>query len=182
MDAFYVLNFLVGLFGIIVLWLTYTYIDKLEKTGCACAQYKYRDFIKTWSLVALFIVLVNMFAPLRLVNQFHDGLGRAYFAFSFVVLIIHLTYIILSLKYLDHMMREKCKCSEDMRRELLYIWFILRALVIFSGLLLAVIIPIGLTSVAVVNSQGKDIMGSTTNPVAGLRKIPKSLKKLKKRV
>jgi ABC-type proline/glycine betaine transport system permease subunit len=160
-----------------MLGLMYTYIDKLEKMGCACSAYKYRDFIKSWSLIALVVVLVMMFAPLGFVQKFHDGLGRAYVAMYFAFLIVHLVYIVLALKYLDHMIREKCKCSEDIRRELLYLWNILRAVVIFSGLIFAVIVPIGLTSVATLNSQGKNILNDTMNPVSGLRKIPKSLKK-----
>lgn len=177
MDLFYVLNFLTGLFGVIVLGLTYTYIDKMEKMGCACSIHPYRDFIKTWSLVALFVVLVGMFAPVRLVNQFDHSLGRAYGLVSFAFLMVHLVYIVMVLVYIDDLIKKKCACSQDIRRELLYIWNIVRALAIFSGLLFVVFIPIGATGMAAINGQGKTIMASTTNPLPALRKLPKSLKK-----
>jgi hypothetical protein len=177
MDLVHLLTFLTGLFGVIVLGLTYTYIDKMEKMGCACSIHPYRDFIKTWSLVALFVVLVGMFAPVSLVHQFDSSLGRAYAYVSFAFLMAHLVYIVMTLMYIDDLIKKKCACSQDIRRELLYIWFILRALVIFSGLLIVVFIPIGATSMAAVNSQGKNIMTSTTNPLPALRKLPKSLKK-----
>lgn len=181
MDLFYVLNFLMGLFGVIALGLTYTYIDKMEKMGCACSEYKYRDFIKTWSLIALFVVLVMMFAPLKYVNQLSAKMGMAYMVFSALFLVVHVVYIIMTLMYINHLMKEKCKCSEDVRRELLYIWFILRALVIFSIVLFSVIVPLTITSVATINHEGKDIMAATTNPVNSFKKIPKAFKKSMKK-
>lgn len=177
MNMSYVLNFVLGLFGVVALGLTYTYIDHMEKVGCACAEHKYKGFVKTWSVIALFAVLLNMFAPVDLVDDLHEGLGQAYAFIASLFLIVHIVYVVVTLMYLDYLIKEKCKCSEDSRRELLYIWSIVRALVIVTGLLLSVIIPVSLTSVAAISRQSKNIISNTTNPVSGLRKIPKSLAK-----
>lgn len=180
----YVMNFLMGLFGVIVLAMTYTYIDKMERMGCACSEYKYRGFIKSWSVIALGVVLVMMFAPVKLVHQMSSQLGQAYAAMSAVFLAVHLVYIVMTLMYIDHLMKEKCKCSEDVRRELLYYWFWVRALAIFGTILISIIVPLSMTSVATINREGSQIMRSTINPANSLRdirKIPKSLKKFSSR-
>lgn len=177
MNLFYVLNFLMGLFGVIALGLTYTYIDKLEKMGCACSAHKYRDFIKTWSLIALFYVLVMMFAPVKMVTQMSAQMGMLYTAFSALFFIVHVVYVVLTLVYINYLITEKCKCSEDVRRELLYVWFILRALVIFSLVLLTILVPLAMTSVGTINAEGKDIMSATVNPVNSAKKIPRTFKK-----
>lgn len=182
MDMFYAMNFMVGLFGVIVLAMTYSYIDKMERIGCACSAYKYRGFIKTWSLIAIGAILVMMFAPVKLVHQMSSPLGKAYAGLSAVFWIMHLVYIALALAYVDHLMKEKCKCSEDKRRELLYYWFWLRVLVIFGTVLVNVIVPLSMTSVANINHEGRDILMATVNPVAAIRKLPKSVKKLSKKM
>ena len=185
MDMYYAMNFLMGLFGVIVLAMTYTYIDKMERMGCACSEYKYRGFIKTWSVVALCVVTVMMFAPVKLVHQLSAELGQAYAVFSALFLVAHLVYIVLTLAYIDHLMKEKCKCSEDARRELLYFWFWVRALAIFGSILISIIVPLSLTSVGTINKEGMQIMRSTINPaesIRDIRKIPKSLKSSMKKL
>lgn len=177
MDTIYILNFLMGLFGLIVLGLTYTYIDKMEKTGCACSEHKYRKFIKSWSLIALVVVAIMMFVPPRLIEEYSSPLGKVYTYLYVLFLLVHVVYLILSLVYIDYLVKEKCRCSEDMRRELLYFWFILRALIILGLVVLPLFIHIGITSVAMVGKSDKDIMGASGNPVPGLRKLPQSLKK-----
>jgi uncharacterized membrane protein len=176
MEIFYAMNFLMGLFGLIVLGLTYTYIDKMEKVGCACSEHKYRHFIKVWSLIALIIVGVMMFAPLKLVESFSTELGMAYSVVYVLFLIVHVVYLIMSLMYIDHLVKEKCKCSEDLRRELLYFWFILRALIILGLVILPLFVKLGMTSVGMISDADADIIGATANPVPGLRKVPRSLK------
>ena len=176
MDIFYVLNFLMGLFGLFVLGLTYTYIDKMEKLGCACAEFKYKKFIKVWTLIAFAVVAIMMFMPLKMVNEFNHSMGMAYGIFHFLFLSIHIVYLILTLLYIDHLVKEKCKCSEDIRRELLYFWFILRAVLLLAFVVLPLFIKLGLTSVAFIQGSGSDIMGSTTPRVKDFKKLPKSLR------
>ena len=180
MDIYYAMNFLMGLFGVIVLAMTYTYIDKMERLGCACSEYKYRRFIKIWSVIALGGVLVLMFAPVKLVHQLSAPLGPAYSILAALFYAVHLVYVVMTLMYIDHLMKEKCKCSEDVRRELLYFWFWVRALLMFSSVLVTVIVPLSLTSIALLDKEGSNIMRSTINPansIRDIRKIPKSLKK-----
>ena len=179
MDLYYAMNFLMGLFGVIVLAMTYSYIDKMEKLGCACSEYKYRHFIKTWSVVSLVVVAIMMFVPVKLVHMFSEPMGKAYSVLKTLFLIVHLVYCVLTLMYIDHLMKEKCKCSEDVRRELLYFWFWVRALAIFGSVLVSIVVSLSLTSVATINHEGSKIMQTTINPanaIRDIRKIPKSLR------
>ncbi|NBS70821.1 hypothetical protein EBT31_18235, partial [bacterium] len=63
MDLAYLFTFITGSLGIFLLILTYTYIDKLEKTGCACSEHKYRKFIKNYPLFAIAFIALVMFVP-----------------------------------------------------------------------------------------------------------------------
>jgi hypothetical protein len=177
MDIFYVLNFLMGLFGLFMIGLTYTYIDKMEKTGCACAEYKYRKFIKVWTVIAFFVVAVIMFVPVKLVHDFNKQLGQAYVLFHFLFVAVHIVYLIMCLMYINHLVREKCKCSDDSRRELLYIWFIFRAILLLALVVLPLFIKLGMTSIAEIEKSGDSIMKSSTVPsTKDFKKIPKSLR------
>jgi hypothetical protein len=165
-----------GLFGLFVLGLTYTYIDKMEKLGCACSEYKYRKFIKVWTIIAFAVVAVMMFVPLKTVNWFNQSLGMTYGVFHFMFLTVHIVYLIMTLMYIDHLVKEKCKCSEDIRRELLYIWFLLRAILLLALVVLPLFIKLGLTSVAFIEGSSADVMASTTPSVKDFKKLPKSLR------
>ena len=179
MDIMYAVNFLMGLFGLIILGMTYAYIDKMEKTGCSCSEHKYRNFIKMWSMISFVVVAIMMFAPAGLVSQYSAQMGWVYLWFYKVFLVVHVVYLILSLVYIDYLVKEKCKCSEDMRRELMYYWFIIRAVLILGLVVLPAFITVGMTSVGMLTSasSSKDIFGATGNPIPGIRKLPKSLKK-----
>jgi hypothetical protein len=172
-----ILNFLMGLFGVIILGMTYTYIDKMERLGCACAEHPYRNFIKYWTLVSLFIVVFMMFVPLDVVDGHDSKLGMFYAVFHFLFLVTHLVYLVLSLIYIDHLVKEKCKCSEDVRRELLYFWFLLRAIFLLSVVVIPLFLKLGMTSVAEVNSSEKDIIAATSPRIKDFKKVPKSLRK-----
>ena len=48
MNVEYIANLIGSSIGIILLILTYTYIDKLERIGCDCAKHPNRDFVKNY--------------------------------------------------------------------------------------------------------------------------------------
>jgi membrane-associated HD superfamily phosphohydrolase len=157
--------------------LTYTYIDKLERINCACAEHPYKDFIKKYIIFAICFLLVTAFLPPSLVvGAVGPVYGIIYLIIKWIYVIATVVFFIYALRYVQYLTREKCKCSEDIRRDVLYWWSIIQ-LVIFSILiLLPFIIMFASGGYALAVSSGKSVvsnldktvMMTTVNPTNGI--------------
>jgi hypothetical protein len=116
---------------IVVYTMTLQWIQKLEETKCKCSESSQRDFIKYYLyayLILLAITAVLGFASvfmefskvkwLKTLKPFAEFIRMIIAVLSFVNMIVSVIYIS-KLKEID------CKCSEDMRREVYYIWSII---------------------------------------------------------
>jgi hypothetical protein len=134
-----VFEVLVGLLGIALLAVVYTYMLKLERVGCPCAEHPYADFIKKYSLFAMiflaFLVLVPAATATRL---FGEVFGFALAIIKILFAIATVMFYIYAIQYVSYLMREKCRCSEDMRREVMYFFSIL----MMAILAVLVIVPL----------------------------------------
>ena len=185
----YIIQLFSGFLGIFVLALTYTYIDKLEKTGCACSEHKYRKFIKNYPLFAIAYIAIMMFIPpTALVNAFGSVGFWVFTVFKVLVGVATIAFFIMAIMYTRYLMKEKCKCSEDMRREILFIYSIFELLVIAFSVLLFVFLSVFATGLGLASSALKEgakqtdtIMDATVNPLKSAKKLNKQLgKSLKK--
>jgi hypothetical protein len=177
-----------GFLGIFLLLLAYTYIDKLEKIGCACAESKYKKFIKNFALFAVVYLFVTMLIPPNGAVQLFGAAGS--FVFKVVNLafyILSFVFFVISIVYVRNLMKEKCKCSEDVRREILYVYSIVEVImlslnIVFGLMLFLVSGAIGL-AVATLDNIEKDgpvIRETVSNPVKSLRSVPRDFKKVAK--
>lgn len=116
---------------VIVYTMTLQWIQKLEESKCKCSESSQRDFIKYYLyayLILLGITVVLGFASvfmefskvkwLNALQPFAKFMRMIIATLSFVNMIVSIIYIS-KLKEID------CKCSEDIRREVYYIWSIL---------------------------------------------------------
>ncbi len=171
--------------GVVLMGLTYTYIDKLERINCACAEHPYKKFIKNYIIFAMCFLLVTAFLPPSLVVGFFGPVyGLVYLAIKWVYVIATIVFFIYALRYVQYLTREKCKCSEDVRRDVLYWWSIIQ-LVIFAILILLpfiIMIAVGGFALAVtsgkraISNLDKTIMMSAVNPVKGIKKASGALR------
>jgi hypothetical protein len=172
--------------GIFLLLLSYVYIDKLEKIGCACAESKYKKFVKQFSLFAAVYLLATMFiSPEALVKNFGLPGVVIYGLIHFVIKIAFLVFFVLAFLYIRKLINDKCKCSEDVRREVLYIYYILEiimlSLSITIGVMLSVVagaVGIALAPVKSFDKGGESIDDIVRNPVKSIKNIPKDFKKV----
>jgi MFS family permease len=184
MDLAYIVSAIMSVLGIFLLAMTYMYIDKLEKLGCACAEHKYKRFIKGYSIFAIvFLVITMVFPPAVAAKTFGTTVGQVYALISIPYYIATIIFFILALIYVRYLMREKCKCSEDVRREILYVWAILEIVLISAFFLIPLIGFVVAGSVAMVSStiekglkSAPTIRDAAVNPLKSAMKVSDSLK------
>ena len=176
---------ILNIIGVIMLLVVYTYIDKLERIQCKCAEHPSRNFIKYYIIFAIVFLLVNAVLP---PNKMTGQLGQVYgFVYAIVMILFSVAtfvFYVFAMQYARYLMIEKCKCSEDTRREVMYVWSILMLVLYAVLVIIPIIVVLGQSGVALVMSTGRDAakkmtnltMEATVNPIKSLRRVPGSLK------
>jgi len=178
-----ILNILIFILLIII----YTYILKLENIGCACSEHANKDFIKSYTIISIVFLLFTSFVSMQDVN---DTLGETIaILLSIVTLvfyIIFVIYIYMTFEYVRYLINEKCKCSEDLRREIIMVGTMIELILFFVALLTIVLIPVLTEVIISILSKSKDFKNdlreSIYNPVGSMKKVPGKLTKTAKNV
>lgn len=186
MDLAYIISIVGGSLGIFLLAITYLYIDKLEKTGCACADHPHRNFIKKYCIFAIVFLAVTMFIPpATLTKFFGPAAGMVMLALKWIYGIATLVFFILTMRYTRYLMREKCKCSEDLRREVIYFWSILEIVLMSLSIIIPLFLFVATGAFALALSGAKKglnssdlIMENAVNPIKGVKSIPKNVRNI----
>lgn len=184
-SAGYIGNVILNLLIFFLLLAVYTYILNLETIGCACAIHPNREFIKQFSLFALIFLGLVTFVPMSAITSIFGTMVTGLFAFiKFVFYIICIVYFFLTLEYTRYLVNEKCKCSEDMRRELILAGSVIEVTIILLILLVIIVLPIIFNSVThIVDNLGtveKEVSTAVRNPYASMKTVPSKLKKVTK--
>ena len=168
--------------GIFLLLLAYTYIDKLEKIGCTCAESNNKKFIKNFALFASVYLFVTMFIPPgSIVHLFGVTGAIIYRAIDLIFFVMSFVFFVLALMYTRNLINEKCKCSEDVRREVFYIYSIVEICLLSLGVVFGVLLSLMSGAFALVNDiekSGSRITETVRNPIKSLGKVPKNIKKV----
>jgi len=179
---------LMSILGIVLMVTTYMYIQKLERIACQCAEHPYRKFIKNYILFAIGFLVVTTFVPPAVADKlFGANFAVVYKLIQVLYGFATVIFFIYALLYVRYLVKEKCKCSEDVRREVLYYWSIAEIVIIGVVLVLPWISKIVLGSLGVMMSATKDLLRkesvvreAAVNPLKAARKLPASLKKTAK--
>jgi hypothetical protein len=183
----YIGQVILNLFIFLLLLAVYTYIIKLENIGCVCANHPNKEFIKQFSLVALVYLGLITFVPMTAIIQSFGAVVAAIFAFvTFIFYIMCIVYFYLTIEYTRYLVNEKCKCSADVRRELIMAGSVVEFSIIFLILLVIIILPIIFNSVSIiVQNMGnveQEVSTAVRNPYASIKTIPSKLKSASKMV
>lgn len=186
-SAGYIGNVILNLFVFLLLIAVYTYIDKLEQTGCACAIHPNRDFIKHFSIFALIMLAIITFIPMSsIISTFGELVAGLFALVKFVFYIVCIVYFFMTLEYTRYLVNEKCKCSDDYRRELIMAGSIVEISILLLTFMVIIILPIILNSVSIVvnNMDGieKEVATTVRNPYKTIKTIPSKLSKVTKMV
>jgi len=182
----YIANFMVNLFIFILLACVYTYIQKLETDGCECALTEFypAPFIKNFSIFALiFLIFVMLIPPgTILADIFGKEITGLYLLVIFIFYIVFAVWVFMTMTYTRKLITEKCKCSEDLRRELVYAGTTIEMILIVLLLLTTIIFPLILSGLSIFFNNAKGITqkveNNLKNPVSGIKSVPKDLGKV----
>jgi len=177
----YITKVFYSVITIILLIVIYTYIVSLENKGCKCALPPNINFIKGFTIFSIIYLLFtglvseqvlkdNFGINIVIINKFVDLL--------FALVFIYYLYEVFI--YTRRLVNEKCKCSEDSRREIIMIGTIIEFVLIFIlfifGIILTVAFSVIITVVKSVEDGSSDLKGVIRDPVGSISKIPKKIK------
>lgn len=182
MSIGYIGGLILHILVFVLLLMIYTYILKLENIGCKCSDHPNKDFIKSYTMISIIFFILSSFVSLR---DVHDNLGEPVAIlisiFTMVFYVIFIVYIYLTFEYVRYLINEKCKCSEDWRREIIMVGTMIEFILFFIALLTGIIIPVLTESVISVLSKAdtfrRDVRETIYNPIGSINKVPSRLSK-----
>ena len=178
----YIIKLIYSILTIILIALVYTYITSLEQKGCACALSPNSNFIKGFSLFAIsYLVFTGLISDKLLNDTFGSNIVLLYKFIDLIFIIVFVYYLYIVFQYTRYLVNEKCKCSADMRREIImigsFIEFALIFILVLIKIILFTIFIVVYNIIKNVNDESDNIRGVIRDPVGSLSKVPKTLSK-----
>lgn len=173
-------NFVIFTFLIIM----YTYLNKLETIGCECADHPYRKMIKSFTYFAFIFLIFTSVVSTDLIGEYlGDSMALLYSFVKIIFYTICIVYFYMVLVFTRYLVNEKCRCSDDIRREILTVGALIEIIVLILGLLLVLILPIVIGSLLYFmenyKNLEKNMSTSLTKPFRTFAKIPSKISKKK---
>lgn len=182
LDVNFIVNVILNFLTVLLYVASYMYIVNLEEKGCKCAEHRNRSFIKNFSLFAIVYLLITMVIPTGFItNTFGPIVAILYSVVQLIFLVTSIVYFFMALDYTRYLINEKCKCSEDIRREIIMIGSVIEIFFILLLLLSLLIIPVIFAAITTALKNMDKTEGALreaiTDPVKSLRKVPNRLGK-----
>jgi hypothetical protein len=178
----YITKVLYSVITIILLIVIYTYLVNLENKGCRCAIPTNINFIKGFTIFAIIYLIFTGIVSDDVIYEYFGGtivIINKFVDLIFALVFIYYLYEVF--KYTRALVREKCKCSEDMRREIIMIGSIIEFILIFIlfilNIIIVVILSVVFNVIKGVEDGANDLKGVIRDPVNAFSKIPDSIKK-----
>jgi hypothetical protein len=160
--------------------IAYIYIDKLEQTGCVCAEHPNKNFIKNFSLFGATFLLITMFINPSMIDK-KSPLMMIYAFIELMFLLMVGFYFYFTIEYVRYLVNEKCKCSESMTREFIMygsvIEFILILIIFLHSMVIPVVSTCAISTLDSIDSTKKGINKAVRDPISSVKDFPKNMKK-----
>lgn len=125
---YYMFKNLILLIVLLINILIINFTQKLEYMGCKCSEIWYRDFVKYYSIITLFMVML-IFCNIR--NTLWKFIHNIYY-------IIGLCNIYILFKFSQDLYEKKCECSKSWEQQFIYYYsmsFMLLYIILIGGML-----------------------------------------------
>lgn len=175
-----------------------SYIYKLEKIGCPCAESPYRRFLKgymTFAIAYLFcsIIVTGSISPDALSGFLKKGspMALGFIVIDIVFTVATVTFFIQSISYVRRLVQEKCECSNDVRRDVMYYWSVIQLTLIAILVLLPLALTIVLGAVGFFQSTfspkqlmnyKKEVESIVIDPIGSIKRAPRAVRGQMKRL
>jgi predicted PurR-regulated permease PerM len=133
------------------------------------------------------MLAIITFIPMSsIIRTFGELVAGLFALVKFIFYIVCIVYFFMTLEYTRYLVNEKCKCSDDYRRELIMAGSIVEISILLLTFMVIIILPIILNSVSIVvnNMDGieKEVATTVRNPYKTIKTIPSKLSKVTKMV
>lgn len=135
-----------GIIGLIINVSALTWLHKLEEMNCACSEHWMRGYIKYYLYVIIPIfcigLLINAYlyiSDYSIIDLNNNDVFIFYKSFTNIVSLFGLANIIIVIVFINRLKEINCECSEDIKREIYWIYNIILASIIGGALLFALI-------------------------------------------
>ena len=136
-------SLIIQMIFVILLVIIYAYLHKLENIGCECSEHPNKDFIKNFTIIALVYFFITAFISLKSIAKNIGGVVVQLLAIAtFVFFLLFVVYIYYAFDYVRYLTNEKCKCSEDMSRDVIAVGTMISLFLFLTLLFTIIIIPI----------------------------------------
>ena len=167
----------IQLIFVLLLIIIWSYIYKLENIGCACSEHSNKEFIKNFTIIALVYFFITAFISVKTIAKNMGNIIVQLLAFgSFIFFLTFVVYIYYSFDYVRYLMNEKCKCSEDLRRDIIAIGTMISLFLFLILLFTIIIIPILISTITNLFVKIQDFESEVEevikNPVKSLKNSP----------
>ena len=167
----------IHLIFVLLLVIIWSYIYKLENVGCACSDHINKEFIKTFTFIALAYFAITAFVDVKgIAKSMGTGIVQLLAFGTFIFFLTFVVYIYYAFDYVRYLMNEKCKCSEDLRRDIIAIGTMISLFLFMVLLFTIIIIPILISTltnlfakIQVFESEVEEVI---KNPVKSIRNSP----------
>lgn len=135
-----------GVIGLIINVSALTWLHKLEEMNCACSEHWMRSYIKYYLYVVIPIfcigLLINVYlyiSDYSIIDLNKNDVFMFYKSFINIVSFFGLANIVIVIIFINRLKEINCECSEDIKREIYWIYNIIVASIIGGALLFALI-------------------------------------------
>jgi hypothetical protein len=135
-----------GIVGLIINVSALTWLHKLEEMNCACSEHWMRGYIKyyLYIIIPIFCIglLINAYlyiSDYSIIDLNNNDVFVFYKSLTNIVSIFGLANIIIVIIFINRLKEINCECSEDIKREIYWIYNIILASIIGGALLFALI-------------------------------------------
>jgi len=117
--SFYSSAIIQAIFAILLL-IILSYIYKLENMGCECSEHPNKDFIKNFTVIALgYFIITSVISLKSIAKSMGFVVVQLLSIATFVFFLMFVVYIYYAFDYVRYLTNEKCKCSEDLSRDII---------------------------------------------------------------
>ncbi len=170
-------SLIIQMIFVILLIIIYSYLYKLENIGCECSEHPNKEFIKNFTIIALVYFFVTAFISLKGVAK---SMGNVFVQLvsiaTFIFFLLFVVYIYYAFEYVRYLTNEKCKCSEDMSRDVIGIGTMISLFLFLTLLFTIIIIPILLSTLSSLLERLEvfedEVENTIRNPLRTIKSTP----------
>jgi predicted PurR-regulated permease PerM len=174
--SFYSSAIIQAIFAILLI-IILSYIYKLENMGCECSEHPNKEFIKNFTIVALAYFLITSIISLKSVAESMGFVVVQLLSIAtFVFFLMFVVYIYYAFDYVRYLTNEKCKCSEDISRDIISVGTMISLFLFLTMLFTIIIIPILLSTLSDLLNRLEvfegEIEDTVSNPMRTIQRTP----------